>query len=230
MKTDRFRVGLVSMLTISTISVGLKTTFFPNQSSTTQFEIPQFLELSGSKIQSVSLSEKHQKTFQSGGRYQYQQQQINIEIRHLVDTDGSVKEFLQVYQSIALNQNPSVRRKEGIGFYGLFTHQNRSYLSACINPRGESTFTGTQFARNRNAHDIRFDRIIPWLFTASSLRDQRCLWVQLSTSETSDRAYSILENIWFELYPTLNDRFNSVESLKVPVRLTQFAPVNNKSV
>jgi cyanosortase A-associated protein len=212
MQIDRFRVGLVSILTISTISVGLKTAFFPNQSSMTQFEIPQFLELSSSKIQSVSLSEKHQKTFQSGKRYQYQQKQtvIDIEIRHLVNTDGSVKEFLQVYQSMTLNQTPSIRRKEGIGFYGLFTHQNRSYLSACINPRGESTFTGTQFGRNRNLYDIRLDRIIPWLFTASSLRDQRCLWIQLSTPETSDRAYSILENTWFELYPTLHDRFSSV--------------------
>jgi cyanosortase A-associated protein len=210
MNLDRFRVSLISILTLSTVSVWAKTIIFPSQNGFTQFEIPALIELSNSKIQSVVINE-NQKTFQSGRRYQ--QNAIDIEIRHLVNTGGDIEEYLRVYRSMSLTQAPTIRQREDIGFYGLFTEQNRSYLSACINPRGESTFTGTQFARNRNLYDIRVDRIIPWLFTSASLRDQRCLWVQISTPTTFDRDYSTLEKTWFSLYPTLRDRFSkSAES------------------
>lgn len=205
MKTDRFKLIYVCALTVGTITVLIKAHFYPNQPAVTEFEIPKTLELSGWMLKSSSSIHENQRTFQSGRQYQYQQNQntIDIEIQHLVNTDGDIKQYLQVYRSVTLTQSPTIQQKNG--FYGLFNHQNRSYLSACINPKGESTFTGTQFARNRNLYDIRVDRIVPWLFSSASLRDQRCLWVQLST--TGDR--ETLEKVWFAIYPTLRDRFTN---------------------
>ncbi|MBW4440846.1 MAG: cyanoexosortase A system-associated protein [Plectolyngbya sp. WJT66-NPBG17] len=208
MNLDRFKFGLISVLILNTASICIKAIFCPNQSNSTalKFEIPHFIELSNSKIQSVAIHE-NQKTFQSGRKYQYQQNKnkIDIEVLYLTNTSGDIKEYLQVYRSISLVQPPVIRQKAEVGFYGLFKIENRSYLSACINPRGESTFTGTQFARNRNLYDIRADRIILWLFSSTSLRDQRCVWVQVSTAN-GDR--EMLEKIWFDIYPTLNYLFS----------------------
>ncbi len=206
MKLDRFRFAYVGMLTAGTIAVLIKAHLYPNQPAVASFEVPTALELPNWTLKSSRSINDNQRTFQSGRDYQYQQNQntIEIEIRHLVNTDGDIKEYLQVYEAMRLTYSPIVQQKNG--FYGLFTHQNRSYLSACINPKGESTFTGTQFARNRNLHDIRVDRIVSWLFSSASLRDQRCLWVQLST-KNGDRER--LEKVWFDLYPTLRDRFKS---------------------
>lgn len=204
MKNDRFKFIYVCVLTAGTIAVLIKAHFYPNKPATTAFEVPQSLELPDWTLKSSSVINDNQMTFQSGRNYEYQQKQttIDIEVRHIVNTDADVRQYLQVYQSINLTQPPTVQHKNG--FYGLFAYQNRSYLSACINPKGESTFTGIQFARNRNLYDIRLDRIVPWLFSAASLRDDRCLWVQLSTAN-GDR--ELLEKVWFKLYPTLRDRF-----------------------
>lgn len=204
MKNDRFKLIYVCVLTAGTIAVLIKAHFYPNKPIRTAFEIPQNLELPDWSLKSSRVINDNQSTFQSGKNYQYQQKQntIDIEIRHIINTDGDVRDYLQVYQSIALTQPPTLQNKNG--FYGVFTHQNRTYLSACINPKGESTFTGVQFARNRNLFDIRPDRIALWLFSSTSLRDERCLWVQLSTT---NRDRELLEKTWFTLYPKLRDRF-----------------------
>ncbi|MGG6265316.1 cyanoexosortase A system-associated protein [Leptolyngbya sp. AN03gr2] len=205
MKNDRFKFIYVCVLTAGTIAVLIKAHFYPNKPTKTAFEIPQTLNLPNWSFKSSSAINDNQSNFQSGKTYQYQQNQntIDIEIRHIVNTDGDVRDYLQVYQAIALTQAPITQNKNG--FYGLFTHQNRTYLSTCINPKGESTFTGVQFARNRNLYDIRLDRIALWLFSSTSLRDERCLWVQLSTTN-SDR--ELLEKVWLQIYPTLRDRFS----------------------
>ncbi|MBE9009394.1 cyanoexosortase A system-associated protein [Pseudanabaenaceae cyanobacterium LEGE 13415] len=209
MKNDRFKFIYVCVLTASTIAVLIKAHFYPNKPIATVFEIPHTLELSNWSLKSSSVINDNQSTFQSGRDYQYQQNQhtIDIEIRHIVNTDGDVRDYLQVYQSIALTQSASIQNKNG--FYGLFTHQNRIYLSACINPKGESTFTGVQFARNRNLFDIQPNRIALWLFSSTSLRDERCLWVQLSTT---NRDRELLEKVWLDIYPSLQSHFSkSVE-------------------
>ncbi|BAU14344.1 hypothetical protein LEP3755_48910 [Leptolyngbya sp. NIES-3755] len=204
MKNDRFKFIYICVLTVGTIAVLIKAHFYPNKPTKTAFEIPQTLNLPNWSLQSSSAINENQSNFQSGKIYQYQQNQtaIDIEVRHIVNTDGDVRDYLQVYQSIALSTSPTVRYKDG--YYAIFTHQNRSYLSACINPKGESTFTGVQFARNRNLYDIRLDRIVPWIFSATSLRDERCLWVQLSTL---NRDREGLEKTWFDLYPNLRKQF-----------------------
>jgi cyanosortase A-associated protein len=203
MQIDRFRVTLISALTVGTIAVLIKSNFFPTPPKITQFEIPKGLALPNWTLKSSQILYAAQQTFQSGRQYQYRQGKdtIDIEIRHLVNTEGSIKDYLKVYKSVDLH-SPDIRQNNG--FYGIFTHQNRTYLSACVNPRGESTFSGTQFARNRNLQDIRLDRILPWLLGSESLRDDRCLWVELSVAN-GDR--ELLENVWFQLYPTLRNRF-----------------------
>lgn len=146
----------------------------------------------------------------SGKRYQYTQKSLplDIEMRYLVNTVGDVKDFLKTYTSISLS--PTLRQQEGVGFYGLFTYQGKAYLSSCINPYGGSTVTDNQFKQNRNTKDLQISRLLPWLLGQEDLKDERCLWTQLSIPlrySSPEPTYQILEKAWFSWHQWWQPRF-----------------------
>lgn len=156
----------------------------------------------------------------SGRHYQYIQNDLtlDIEMRYIVNTKGDVKFFIQNYSSIPpLPSQLSLvlRQQEGIGFYSLFTYQQRAYLSTCINSRGGSTVTDLQFRQNRDIYDnifnMRFkERLLPWLQGRGSIRDMRCLWTHMSTplkNSSLGDAYQTLEKEWFSWYEWWRPRF-----------------------
>ncbi|MGD1918810.1 MAG: cyanoexosortase A system-associated protein, partial [Pleurocapsa sp.] len=51
-----------------------------------------------------------------------------------------------------------------------------------------------------------------WIQGKASIRDRRCLWVNLSTPLVLDSqpAYSSLETAWREIYPWLSQNFPSL--------------------
>ena len=83
-----------------------------------------------------------------------------------------------------------------------FTKQ-RAYLSACINPQGNSPLTGIEFKQNGNLNALNLKRLVSWLLSQDSLRDSRCYWTLLSVplkdSSLGD-AYQTLETAWFSWY------------------------------
>jgi len=146
----------------------------------------------------------------TGRYYQYSQKgfPLNIEMRYLVGTGGETKDLIEEYSSF----QPSVvsRQKNGVGFYGLLVHQQRAYLSACINPRGGSTATGRQFTQNRRVYDVHWSRVLPWLLGQQPLVDSRCLWAYLSIpieGSSPEKAYQTLEKAWFYWYQWWQPRF-----------------------
>lgn len=155
----------------------------------------------------------------SGWHYQYSRNDItlDIEMRYLVNTDGDVKSFLQNYFSTPPSPIRSMvlRQQPGVGFYSLFVAQQQAYLSTCINPRGGSTVTDSQFRQNRytydNIYDMDFkDRLLPWLQGRVSIRDMRCVWAHLSIPlkhSSPENAYQTLEKAWFSWYKWWHPRF-----------------------
>lgn len=146
----------------------------------------------------------------SGRHYRYSQNSLplDIEMRYFIGTSGDVKDFIKTYNSI--QASPALRQKDGIGFYGLFTHQEKAHLSACINPYGGSTFTARQFKQNFNAYNLQFNRLLPWLLGQDNLQDERCLWTYLSVplkSSSPELAYQQLEKVWFSWYQWWQPRF-----------------------
>ncbi|NEO99884.1 MAG: cyanoexosortase A system-associated protein [Symploca sp. SIO2E9] len=142
--------------------------------------------------------------------YQYQQKDLSldIEMRYLVPTSGNVKTLLQTYTAIPASTE--IRHQEEVGFYYLLVDEQRAYLSSCINPRGKTTVTPQQFTENGNRHDLRLNRLLPWLMGEVQLRDRRCLWTNLSipVEDTSpSEAYQILEKAWFSWYQSWQPRF-----------------------
>lgn len=152
--------------------------------------------LPSSKWESVLASQKYY--------YKQNNQQMEIEMRYVVGTLGDLYGYFTNLSSMQLQANLlHLRQQEGVGFYSVFVYQGRSHLSACINPRGSSTVTSTQFASNRRTYDLQLRHLVPWLLGKESLQDRRCLWVHLSTplnQVSAETTYSVLEKAWWSWY------------------------------
>jgi cyanosortase A-associated protein len=154
----------------------------------------------------------------SGRYYRYMQkgQTLDVEMRYMVHTDGDVKSFIKDYSSMPPSGQLTFifRHRQGIGFYSLFAYQQRTYLSACINSRGGSTVTPSQFTLNRYIYDyfydMRFTRLLSWVLGQQVIPDERCLWANLSIplkNSSQTDANRILETAWLNWYQWWRPRF-----------------------
>ncbi len=140
--------------------------------------------------------------------YQYIQNNLslNIEMYYLKDRNTPIS----LENLTSTSSPPIVRKKEGIGYYGLGVEKQRAYLSACIHAQGSSTFTKEQFDQNQYLYQMQPHRLLSWLLNQEPLQDRRCLWARLSIplkNDSSKDAYQILENAWFSWYQWWQPRF-----------------------
>ena len=138
-------------------------------------------------------------------QYRYQNQPLAIQITYTKGTAGDLQRFFKNYAVAAIpppyQPQGEQRQRTGVGFYQLYTHQDRAYLSACIDPGGQSTVTAGQFIQNWNSH---------WYLLGQDYMDDRCLWTHLSTpvTQTSARqAELLLESAWFRWHQWWRPRF-----------------------
>ncbi|NET35011.1 MAG: cyanoexosortase A system-associated protein [Cyanothece sp. SIO1E1] len=182
-------------------------------STTSSFEFPKAVPLSGWQLhtsQSV-LKEpfSHSKVI-SGRDYQYRHdgqsdQLLDIQMRYLTHVTGNMDEWVEMLAGTAdvLTSHPTLKQKPGIGYYTLFSDEESTHLSACINPRGGSTINKQQFLHNRHTADLQLARLWLWLLGRAPLRDNRCLLVVMSTPLQTDASSVIelnLETAWFSWY------------------------------
>ncbi|MEM8831542.1 MAG: cyanoexosortase A system-associated protein [Cyanobacteria bacterium P01_G01_bin.19] len=139
--------------------------------------------------------------FIAGTHYQYLQERkyLDIEMRYIANTNGDLKSFI----TSQTGELSSVLKQDlKRGFYSLYIHQDKAYLSACINPHGISTVTSDRFNRNLMIHNTHPKQIVPWLLGKSEFRNKRCLWAHLSTpvndNFSADDAYATLEAGWHD--------------------------------
>ncbi|WP_448571737.1 cyanoexosortase A system-associated protein [Trichothermofontia sp.] len=145
--------------------------------------------------------------FQQGG------QPLEIHMHYMAPwTDGNISRFLFVHTPIrTANAGLQQRYHPETGAYGVLTAQGRAYLTACINPKGQSTLTEQQATQNRYATGLRPWRVLRWLLGQDKLWDGRCLWTLMmvrlppttpavaerhDTPMASAQAYQILEAAW----------------------------------
>ncbi|MBO3459248.1 cyanoexosortase A system-associated protein [Aetokthonos hydrillicola Thurmond2011] len=144
--------------------------------------------------------------------YHHNNQYINVQMRYIVNTYGNIENYLKKFTEITNVKDigKNIHSKNGIGYYVLLNDSNQAYLTACINPRGGSTVTQDQFLSNRNSYDSTANRILPWLLGTAILKDNRCLWIQLSTAldgAGSESTYPILESVWDTNYTLWRSHF-----------------------
>lgn len=172
----------------------------------TAITLPGWQFLASNSLEKPTLERK----YISGRHYRYIQKiPLDIEMRYLVNTDGDVKKLLNSYTPIRFSEQLPLRQQQKVGFYSLFIYQERAYLSACINSSGGSTVTDRQFRHNRNIYDVPSTRFIFWLLNQIELRDERCLWANLSVplKESTADSYKTLEKAWFDWYQWWEPRF-----------------------
>ncbi|MDY6939199.1 MAG: cyanoexosortase A system-associated protein [Cyanobacteriota bacterium] len=154
--------------------------------------------------------EEYGSTVLGGRRYEYARedlpQPLAIDLRYVVETSGEVDVFVRKYSSIAFSSSQislQLAHQTGIGDYGFLLDGDRAYLTACINPRGNSTFNREQYRHNQDIYDAQLGRVPAWLFRREKWRDDRCLWtlmsMPLSEADPED-AQRILERAWFDWY------------------------------
>lgn len=149
-----------------------------------------------------------------GRRYQYKQNNLllNIDTRYELNTVGDGQQAIADNINISFPSDRSpmlIRHNQQLGYYAVFVHQQQAYLNACINSRGGSTFTPSQFDTNRLRYDFQLQRIAFWLLGRQGLRDNRCLWTHLSMplKQSTPETYSTLEQAWFSWYQWWDSHF-----------------------
>ncbi len=220
-RLTQIRISILALLSVGVVLVLAKSILSPSgrTSKLAPLTFPETVSLSAWKpVDSKPVpgqSGKKHDTYLGGMHYRYIQNglPLDIEMRYVANTDGDVKGYLKKYTTIPSSADkfkPISRQKEGIGLYNLFVYDGRAYLSACINPRGDTTVTGEQFRKNRAIYDMRAERIVPWLFGQKELRDNRCLWGLLSTplkNSSPEKAYETLEQAWVSWYQWWQPQF-----------------------
>ncbi|MEA5575962.1 cyanoexosortase A system-associated protein [Anabaena sp. UHCC 0451] len=145
---------------------------------------------------------------QSGQDYSYLKngQKLAVQMRYVINTRGEPNPFVyQLSKELMKESQNNIKQLTGIGYYALYSDGKQAYLTACINPRGGSTVISSQFMKNRYKYDVNFKKLIPWFLGQNVLRDDRCIWTQLSMPLSDVIAtdnYTVLESLWKDNYST----------------------------
>ncbi|WP_234300951.1 cyanoexosortase A system-associated protein [Sphaerospermopsis aphanizomenoides] len=145
---------------------------------------------------------------ESGHDYSYLQngQKLSVQMRYVVNTRGQPNPFMNLLsQDLIKDSENNIRYLKGVGYYALYSDDKQAYLTACINPRGGSTVNSSQFMSNRYKYDLTLNRLLPWILGQDVLRDDRCVWTQLSVplnGMVATQSYTVLESFWNDNYAT----------------------------
>jgi cyanosortase A-associated protein len=200
-----------------TVLVTARAIFDPNVDKTTPFVFPEMALVESKPLEKQAIATKslQPKYWHDLEGYQYnylfKDQSFNIKIHYLTATDGNIQTYLDRYRLDDQKVKIKLTEKQSpLGFYSLFEHEKTAYLSSCINSRGSSTITRSQFFANRNTYDLRLNRLLPVVLGIEDPRDTRCLWVTVSTPIETRSIASVhqqLETVWHEVYAWWMPRF-----------------------
>lgn len=216
------RVGLLTLVLGSVMAVFGKVAITPKVAQTTELP-PVFLEdvpLPGWRsldTESVPPATESQTELIGGNIYRYEanQKQLSIEMRYLAQLDPNIRNLLLKYGKATPTVSfPETIQQTEDGYYTLYSDSQAAYLSSCINPKGGSTVTASQFMQNRNAYDFRIDRLLPVLLGQQTIRDSRCLWTFMTLpidDASPDTAYQELKDTWKHWQQWWQSRFPSAD-------------------
>jgi cyanosortase A-associated protein len=136
-------------------------------------------------------------------RYQNREMPLTVELWTIENTNGNVSAYIDAYAQRPIvpgKQQPDLRYRSGVGFYGIIETKDRRYLSSCINATGESTFDVSQFTQARFQRDLTLHRVLAWILGQKSLFKKQCLWSHFSIPSKGEtqKEISILEKSWFD--------------------------------
>lgn len=167
-----------------------------------------------SVVESKAEKKDREEIVASAKNYTYSKDNLALKVKmlYLVGTRGNLPGILEDRVAIPAEvlEKAETKQLADIGFYTIFHHRDRAYLSSCINSRGNTTVNQKQFSQNRYKHDLKYDYLLPWMLGKESIRDRRCLLTNLSLpldNLSPEIAYEILEEVWQDWYSWWQPQF-----------------------
>ncbi|ACK73632.1 conserved hypothetical protein [Gloeothece citriformis PCC 7424] len=220
----KIRLSLLGLTLVGILGVLFKLIWFPAEDkklSTTDFVFPQTVPLSNweqqetRKLRLIPKKENGLRPgFDPGQLYKYVKDKDALEVEaRYAKYHGNINSHLIVYRQLPpATISPKIKYLKDTGYYGVFTHKNQAFLSACVNPKGQSTATEQQFTKNRYLNSWSIQRTFLWLIGQEDLFDGRCLWTLMSVPISNydpyllvlekdlEDEYQKLETAWVEWY------------------------------
>jgi cyanosortase A-associated protein len=205
--TVRSRPLVLGVVGLSLILTAAARAIAPAYRSYTPMVFPTRLELPGAiAINTTALTDQNQTSTRydrvlSGQSYEYRYgaTPIRVELRDLFTTTGDVTHFLETQKELKTDSLEVQDYISDSGIYRLFTAQNRTYLSSCIDVSGKASVTPEQFRSNRYHNDWKGDRLWRWATGQVSLLEYRCLWVLISAPidlAQPDVSRAAVQTVW----------------------------------
>jgi len=217
-----FHNGAIIITVTSIITATIYSIIDPQagRKSPTKFAFPDEIPLPGwsfvssHKNDTKILSTDEEKDIIKDGKdykFTHKNRSLDIDIFYLSNTRGNIQQLLKEYFNIDEQTLKNIQIKQtNQNHYSLFAHQDRAYLSTCLNPFGYSTFTQRQFSQNLNSRQLNLRLVGNWLLGKDSIRDRRCLWTIMSIPNQQENPQVLnqtLEQAWDDYHQWWQKRF-----------------------
>ncbi|MFN9176034.1 MAG: cyanoexosortase A system-associated protein, partial [Synechocystis sp.] len=138
---------------------------------------PQDVPLPGWQLQSSQAKKSPHKLIDDGHLYTYEKNNKKLTAQtHLeVNKPGAVNHYLGVNGIPISPLNLELKSDPERGTYGIVKQLDKTYLSACLNAAGKSTFEQGELNQNRYQYGISPLGVIGWVIGVNDLTDNRCL-------------------------------------------------------
>lgn len=148
----------------------------------------------------------------SGQQYRYLHNgaPLTIQMRYFVDTYIHVPSILEDSTLASRKLNYKVL-DSATGEYARFEDDGTVHRSACITQYGGTSVSDRQLRQRQNTLPVLSKRFFPWFLGQASLRDLRCVWVNMAIDARTqndnpqlvDQAWSEWVQWWQNHYPEL---------------------------
>lgn len=105
---------------------------------------------------------------------------LGIEVRYFVNTYAHVPSIIEDATLLSIKPALRDRKHPELGTYVLYAQRGKIHLSACLDPYGKTSVYDNEMMWNQIRPSVVAQRFFPWLLGQTSLRDLRCLWVDLA--------------------------------------------------
>ena len=186
-----------------------------------QISLATWQQLSSESLPISSKPDENGESIESAKRYLYRKDDLSLalEMRYLVGARGNIANLLKEHVNLTprIMATQQVKKIPGIGSYLLVEEPNSNsekaqttYVSSCLTSGGESIATHKEFSAVLNQVELTPRLFWDWLWGKDSIRDRRCLWVNIALSSQDgelDHNDENLAQVWLELHQWWQPRF-----------------------
>ena len=180
---------------------------------------PQDVPLPGWQLQSSQAKKSPHFLIDDGHLYTYGKNDETLTAQtHLeVNKSGAVNQYLMLNGVLIDPNNLEVKSDPERGTYCIVKQLDKTYLSACLNAAGKSTFDQGELTKNRYEYGLSPLGVIGWVIGVNDLTDNRCLLtimaIPVETPNELDHQNNVkqLEAAWVAWYDWWKPQLQTAE-------------------